>query len=289
MVNINKPEESDGALRNRFIEPPFSVIDAKTGRWQERKNKWLSLGIDSEVGRDVKALIGKNDVDYMPDMKTAISVFDPALCELMYKWFCPKGGVVLDPFAGGSVRGIIAHKLGYTYVGVELRQEQVDANREQGKDILPGNEPTWFCGDSNWVLNDLDGEFDFIFSCPPYVNLEVYSNDPVDLSNMPYDDFLSVYRSIISKSIDKLKDGHLAVFVVGDVRDDEGNYYDFISDTKKAFIDSGAKLYNEAILLDPIGTAMIRANNTFSSKKLVKVHQNILCFKKMGTMPKTLK
>jgi DNA modification methylase len=188
-----------------------------------------------------------------------------------------------DPFAGGSVRGIVAHKMGYRYIGIELSTKQVEANREQAKKILePDNQPTWINGDSNEELDKINEEFDFIFSCPPYANLEVYSTDPKDLSNMPYEDFLLVYRSIINKTIKKLKPGHLAVFVVGDVRDAEGYYIDFISDTKKAFIDSGAGLYNEAILLDPIGTAMIRANNNFSSKKLVKVHQNILCFKKYG-------
>ena len=33
------------------------------------------------------------------------SIFDPVVCELAYTWFAPVGGVVLDPFAGGSVRG----------------------------------------------------------------------------------------------------------------------------------------------------------------------------------------
>ena len=28
------------------------------------------------------------------------SIFDPVLCELVYRWFCPAGGAVLDPFAG---------------------------------------------------------------------------------------------------------------------------------------------------------------------------------------------
>lgn len=259
------------------------------GQWKERKQKWLELGIKSEEGRNAECIIGKNDSDYMPDMKSGTSIFDPALCELMYKWFCPDGGKILDPFAGGSVRGIIAHKLGYSYTGIELRKEQVDANIEQGKLLCEGNEPKWICGDSNQVLNTINEEFDFIFSCPPYADLEVYSDDENDLSNMPYEDFVLAYRSIINKAIQKLKVGHLAVFVVGDVRDKDGYYYDFISDTKKAFIDSGAKLYNEAILLDPIGTAMIRANNAMASKKLVKVHQNILCFKKIGEMPDTLK
>lgn len=290
MEKENKmPEESAGALRRRFIEPPFSVLDTKSGEWRARKNKWLELGIKSELGRDAECLIGKNDSDYMPDMKTGISVFDPALCELMYKWFCPEGGTILDPFAGGSVRGIVAHKMGFNYTGIELRSEQVESNVAQGAELTPENPPRWICGDSNKVLDTINEKYDFIFSCPPYADLEVYSNDKDDLSNMPYTDFVTLYRSIISKAVDKLKSGHLAVFVVGDVRDADGNYYDFISDTKKAFIDAGAKLYNEAILLDPIGTAMIRANAAFSSKKLVKVHQNVLCFRKVGEMPSELK
>lgn len=288
-MSKEKLEQSDGALRTRFIEPPFSILDARGGSWRQRKNKWLELGIKSEEGRDATCIIGKNDSDYMPDMKTGVSVFDPALCELMYKWFCPEGGKILDCFAGGSVRGIVAHKMGYDYTGIELRPEQVDSNIEQGHSICPEKEPKWICGDSNQVLDTIYEKYDFVFSCPPYVDLEVYSNDKNDLSNMDYDDFLLLYRSIICKSVDKLKPGCFAVFVVGDVRDKDGYYYDFISDTKKAFIAAGAKLYNEAILLDPIGTAMIRANNFAGSKKLVKVHQNILCFKKNGEIPTELK
>jgi len=46
------------------------------------------------------------------------SIFDPVLCEIAYRWFCPAGGMVLDPFAGGSVRGIVASRLG---LGVQSR------------------------------------------------------------------------------------------------------------------------------------------------------------------------
>jgi len=49
----------------------------------------------------------------------------------MYKWFCPERGTIFDPFAGGSVRGIVACGMGYSYTGIELREEQVSANRGQ--------------------------------------------------------------------------------------------------------------------------------------------------------------
>jgi hypothetical protein len=40
-----------GKLSEQFLVPPFSVLDARQGYWQERKRAWLSLGIQSELGR----------------------------------------------------------------------------------------------------------------------------------------------------------------------------------------------------------------------------------------------
>ena len=52
------------------------------------------------------------------------SIFDPVLCEVLYNWYSPAGGVVLDPFAGGSVLGITAEMLGRHYIGIDLSERQ---------------------------------------------------------------------------------------------------------------------------------------------------------------------
>ena len=79
------------------------------------------------------------------------------MCEVLYHWFCPEKGDILDPFAGGSVRGIVANYLGYKYTGIDIRQEQIDSNREQGLDILEvENQPNWYVGDSDKVLNNFN-------------------------------------------------------------------------------------------------------------------------------------
>ena len=41
----------NGSLLDRFGVPPFSVLDARQGYWQDRKRAWLALGIRSELGR----------------------------------------------------------------------------------------------------------------------------------------------------------------------------------------------------------------------------------------------
>jgi DNA modification methylase len=556
--------KKDVLLRDKFIEPPFSVLDTKSGNWQRRKKLWKKIGMKSEVGRDATTFNMKSWTDKKREqglkgnkVPSDTSIFDPALCEVLYHWFVPKGGTILDPFAGGSVRGIVAHKLGFKYTGIDIRPEQIESNREQAIDILgPQNQPQWIVGDSNEVLNSFspsdltpvhidsngmyfkredyagfttidkssgtkvraynnmildqegaeylvvgcpadslmqvyvsemavkhgmktkvfipkrqnpsdmtkycmdlgadidelaspcypnhyrkavkdfsidnkvvkwnpsisaldsmeqvknlpkgakriviptgsgaiavgvicglikngrtdvdvvlvkvskafggkeqivesvkrhfasldvyipmpnidvidptmdykkevyytleDGteldpvysgkaykwmlenpkentllwisgrrpnlkinyvpsrneEYDFVFSCPPYADLEVYSDLPGDISNMPYNNFMTAYEEIIAKSCNSLKSGGLACFVVGEVRNKKGDYIGFVPDTIKAFEKAGLKFYNEGILLNAMATAGMRAGGNMKSKKLVKVHQNILVFRK---------
>jgi len=279
----------DEILRDKFIEPPFSILDTKSGNWQRRKKLWTSKGIKSEIGRDSfsKNRLSKNNGSLLSlndnEKKGSYeSIFDPALCEVLYHWFCTENGQILDPFAGGSVRGIVANYLGYKYTGVDIRQEQIDSNREQALDILPiDNQPQWYVGDSNEILNDTwETQFDMVFSCPPYADLEVYSDLEGDISNKPYKEFLQLYESIIEKSCKLLKNGGYACFVVGEVRDKYGNYIGFVPDTINAFKKCGMNFYNEAILLNAIASASMRANGNMKSQKLVKIHQNVLIFKK---------
>tara|TARA_R110002012_G_scaffold271358_1_gene456550 strand:+ start:1864 stop:2751 length:888 start_codon:yes stop_codon:yes gene_type:complete len=283
--------EVNPLLRDRFIEPPFSVLDTKSGNWQRRKKLWKRLGIKSEIGRDATTFnmdkwnkkVGNSALP--PD----VSIFDPALCEVLYKWFVPEGGSILDPFAGGSVRGIVASYLGYSYTGIDIRDEQNLSNIKQAKEILTDGQtfPNWVTGDSDLVLDgDFSNsrfnltEYDMVFSCPPYLDLEVYSDLEGDISNMDYEDFMTAYGSIIAKSCSLLKKGGYACFVVGEVRGKDGNYMGFVPATINAFREAGMGFYNEGILLNSIASASMRANGNMKSGKLVKVHQNILIFKK---------
>jgi len=212
---------------------------------------------------------------------TGTSIFDPVLTELAYRWFCPPGGHVLDPFAGGSVRGIVAAHLGRHYTGIELRADQVIANQGQ-IDIAPAPQPAWLQGDSKDIARLCAGAaFDFIFSCPPYANLEVYSDDPRDISNMEYPAFRAAYREIIAAACGLLKQDRFACFVVGEVRDKRGNYLNFVGDTVEAFRAAGLHYYNEAILITAVGSLPVRVGRQFKAgRKLGKTHQNILVFVK---------
>jgi len=278
------------SLADKYLLAPTTVLNTRDSNWQKLKRKWFNLGIKSEIGRDsptgnTKDMTELSKRGYKSKCwgdtsnQTGISIFDPVICEIVYKWFGKKN--VLDPFAGGSVRGIVANKLGLKYTGIELREEQVDSNREQALDILPiNNQPQWYVGDSEKAVCDLKPKYDLIFSCPPYMNLEKYSDLPDDLSNMNDYEFIVKYENIIKNSCAKLINGGYAVFVVGDLRDNKGYYKDFTGITKQAFIKAGMKLYNELIIVNPVGSKAMTMEGGFKNGKLAKVHQNVYIFVK---------
>ena len=228
--------------------------------------------------------------EYKPDnseVNSGTSIFDPVLCEICYRWFCVSGGTIIDPFAGGSVRGIVAAYLGYSYIGVDLRAEQIAANREQAGAILGGREitPAWVVGNSrNIDKHCADVRADLIFSCPPYFDLEVYSDDPEDLSTLEWAEFQTQYAEIITKAVALLNDNSFAVFVVGDVRDKKGYYRKFPAFTVECFERAGMMLYNDIVLVNVAGSLPLRVGKQFSGgRKVGKMHQNVLVFYKGDT------
>lgn len=276
-------------LEDRWVISPFSVLNTREGYWQDRKRRWVELGIESEVGRDSVAyhqdsmnrLLVLEHGPRAGSFKTGTSVFDPVLCELVYRWWCPQGGVIVDPFAGGSVRGIVASVLGFKYWGCELRAEQVQANLAQLSKRTVGNyRPKWIEGDSRDKLAKAP-QADLIFSCPPYGSLEKYSDNPKDISAMPYGAFVDAYHEIIRLACERLRDNRFACFVVANYR--EGEFYrNLVADTVAGFAAADCHFYNDIILVNAVGTAAMRSNTCFvrGKRKVVKVHQNVLVFAK---------
>ena len=63
MTQFHPDDIEHMSLSERFIVPPFSVLDARQGYWLDRKRAWLSLGIQSELGRggNLQGLSDSND------------------------------------------------------------------------------------------------------------------------------------------------------------------------------------------------------------------------------------
>lgn len=288
---FDMPKVAPADLMGRFGIPPLTVFDRRQGYWQNRRRRWLELGIDSGDGRD-EALTyakggGADEVSQkLLAMSGGTSVFDPLIVETMVRWYCPPDGLIFDPFAGGSVRGIVSMALGRRYIGCDIRPEQLEANWDQRDAFIASHPDT--DSDAQWLLKDGTtptaeaAGADMILTCPPYGDLEVYSDLDTDISNMGYDDFADSYQDAIINAVDALAPNRFSVWVVGNYRDSRsGHMRDLVGLTIGAHIAAGAHYHSECIIIDPVGTGAMRAAATFSAlRRPIRCHQSVLIFVK---------
>lgn len=307
---------ANASLNDRFIVPPFSILDTRKGYWQERKKKWRELIGDNgesrndtlitspeikykdlyqrtrqhreELGISFKEYLDK----YVPDdvkereaskvLSAGVSLLDPVMAEIVCRWFGQDKCKTFDCFAGDSVFGYVSAHLGNEFVGIELRPEQARLNNER----VEGMTARYINDDGQNVAQHIAPDSqDLLFSCPPYFDLEKYSDLENDASNQDsYEDFIKILENAFKAAVGCLKDNRFAVIVVGDVRDKStGFYYDFCGDIKRIFKEAGMPLYNEIILVETGASTALRAGRYMESRKVAKMHQNILVFYKGKT------
>lgn len=265
-----------GSMSDNFGQPPFSILDTTKADWLERKRVWRDM--IGDFGESREGTLGGDGI--MGDMNNGVSLLDPVLAEICVAWFGMKNGIAFDPFAGDTVFGYVAGSSGMAFQGIELRKEQAELNQQRCSDA---DLPCKYFNDTSENMDAYiaDQSVDLVFSCPPYADLEVYSDDPRDLSNMPHDSFFAIYRKILQNTFAKLKENRFAVIVMGEVRGKDGSYIGTIPKTIQIMEEAGYKYYNEIILRNGAGTLPLRAGKSMrATRKIGKLHQNVLVFLK---------
>ena len=206
------------------------------------------------------------------------SLFDPVLAEVILKAYAPcEGARVYDPFAGDT-RSVVAAGHGYEYVGVELREEEAAGVREHLKAL--NLRARIITADSAKPVDVPDGWADMAFSCPPYGSLEVYSEDPDDLSFIAardYDAFLERYGSALAQVKRILKTPAFMVLVVGNYLHD-GRLRDFRRDTVEVAKAAGFALHDEVIYFRALGSMPTMGYSFRANRRAARVHEYVLVF-----------
>ena len=301
----------ESSLFDRFVVPPFSILDTRKGYWQDRKKKWYDIIGDmgesrndtlvtsleikykdlyqrtrehrKECGLSFKEYIGKYvsqedlEKEQAKIVAQGVSILDPVMAEIVCRWFGQENGTAFDCFAGDSVFGFVAAHLGNDFTGIELRDKQAALNNER----VEGMKARYICDDGQNVAQHIEPESqDLLFSCPPYFDLEKYSDLPNDASNQgSYEDFIKILENAFTGAVSCLKQNRFAAICVGDVREkNTGFYYDFCGDIKRIFKQNGMRLYNEIILVEQTASTALRASRYMDSRKVAKTHQHLLVF-----------
>jgi hypothetical protein len=209
------------------------------------------------------------------------SVFPAPLVEWVFlRYGGPAGGRVLDAFAGGPPRALVASIMGYEYHGFEIRQEQIDENLAIIK-RLSLDKVNYHLSDGRFLDgDDTLGTFDIALTCPPYFDLERYSDHPLDLSNFgSYEEFNAGMMFCARSHRRLMKPGAFVCIVVGPFRDKTGELVDFRAHTVDNFREAGFIFWQEVILSKNFGSAAKRSTNSWKGLKLVPIHEFLLVFR----------
>lgn len=156
---------------------------------------------------------------FFSNASASASVFHPHLAAALVKGYTQRGDTIVDPFAGGGTRAVVAAALGRRYVGTELRQEEAERVQQRlAADNLQGLAKVHVADAASfdWPIASSAAA---LITCPPYWQLEKYSSDTADLSAAPlYEDYLRRLRSVLIQARRALKPDALVVIVAAEIR-----------------------------------------------------------------------
>jgi hypothetical protein len=274
---VRPPETgSQWWLTTTTIWPCDELIGRRIRDWRRL------LGETGHSGTRTQTMRGDHDSLYTGTH----SVFPAPLCEwILLRYAGSSGSTILDAFSGGPPRACVAAFMGYRYVGYDIRSEQIDENKKALKRLGIKSNVSFICGDGCDLSETEDNSIDFSLTCPPYYNLEQYSDLPNDLSNLPdYDTFNQAMLKCAHSHIRVLKPGAFVCFVVGDFRmggnKDENELISFSSDTIRNFKEAGFMLWQSVILSKNFASAACRSTTSWKGSKLIPRHEYLLVFRK---------
>jgi len=275
------------SAKEGYIRPPENGNDwfqSSCSVWRvdelirRRVRDWRRLtGEDGHTGARSETMREDHDSVYTGSH----SVFPAPLVEwILLRYGRPAGGHVLDAFAGGPVRAVVSTIMGYQYTGFDIRQEQI-AENERALEKLGLSGAHFHLGDG-CRMDGVCGNYDIGLTCPPYWNLEVYSDHEDDLSNCrTYDAFRQAISACAVAYYNLIKNGSFVCFVVGPFRDKKtGELIDFPGHTIEEFRKAGFLYWQTVILSKNFGSAAKRSTNAWKGLKLVPIHEHLLVFRK---------
>ena len=231
---IDRPELSKKA-RDLFGDKISSVWNYKN-KVKSNLKRYDIFNVNHKVDmyRERIPEEGKRGYDRTHD---TFSQFNPDLCEAVYRIWAKKGDVVVDPFMGWGMRGVVAHLNGLNYIGYEISPTTIKEVKHTLNKVLE----THFFSENTLTLNSIlgdgtvlkeseDASSDIIFTCPPYWKLEKYESISNQLSDCPtYDNFMEFIDRCLFNCYRVLRNDRYMVWVIGDFRID-GIYYPFHGD-----------------------------------------------------------
>lgn len=247
----------------------------------DRYNRELERSIgDDRCGNEARGGVFKTNPGEVYSVST--SVFSPAIAAWILNLWAPPECLIFDPFAGGGTRAVMAGKSGRSYVGTEIRIEEVEVVRKRLERLEVGPSVQLIHGDAMHAADLVGaGVADFLYTCPPYWNMEEYGGGPEDLSGMGWEEFCRCLDVVAAQCWQILKPGSYAVWVVGLHRFPDKRLATIHHEVTRAHTAVGFH-YREEVMIHHAGTGSIRRVGMFEkgNRLLIRQHEYVQVFLK---------
>ncbi|MDP2662094.1 MAG: DNA methyltransferase [Dehalococcoidia bacterium] len=224
---------------------------------------------------------------------TGASLFSPAYAYWILNLYGPpEGSLVLDPFAGGGTRAIVAAASGYDYYGLEIRPEEAERVNTVLQEFGYDSQARVVTGDAtNFWAREMGKKADFLITCPPYYDLEEYGGPTAIMSDgksnfgdlsmaSSYEQFLTGMRAVIRETKAALQPGALSCWVVGLHRDQHERLLPLHHDIARLHVAENFTLREEVILYNKGGMALWRVGNfEKGNENLIRTHEYLMVFR----------
>jgi len=211
------------------------------------------------------------------------------------EFWTSKNDIILDPFAGHS-SSFIPFLMHRNFVGFEITKKRFEIQTKhitKLKSQFKRDVKINLINDSSEYMDDYvkDNSVDCVITDPPFWNLEKYEK-PVngtqlsDLSDK--NNFDKIFKLIIQKSINKLKESGFIIVKIANFR--RNGHYLNLKDEWTHFIEEmGVTLVDEIILeLSPVKRHPLY-NQAITNLNCLKVHEFLLVFRKSSNKENDIK
>ena len=223
----------------------------------------------------------------------ALSRFPQGVGRILLHIYSETNCTVIDPFAGHNSRMELCWRLNRNYIGCDISHQFMIANREIAHVLrdeadydLFGKEhyTSWIelheCDSRAMPIPDESG--DFTITSPPYWCLEFYGDEPEQLGNLNYEEFLSALREVAKENYRCLRPGSFAIWCVNDFRKD-GRFYPYHEHVAEILRSVGFSQFDT--LITDLGPAIRAAfaSQILETKIIPKRHEYCLVFQRPFT------
>jgi hypothetical protein len=209
------------------------------------------------------------------------SIMPAELVAFFAKYYAKPGDTYLDPFIGQGVQMQVAHELGMHYIGMDASRTFM-AYVERTRDRIDDHTTTIDVrlGDSRHPTHIPDHTGDFMFTSPPYWDVEYYGDEPEQLgTNHTYDEFMTGITDVMRAWHPKMKPGAYAIINTNDIRKD-GRFIPYHADYIRATTNAGWTMHDMWIIDGLVGGLPKAFGVAFNLKRIApKVHEYALVFR----------